>query len=699
MPDHTDEKPNLYALLIGIDCYLPNKLPGGGYYASLGGCVRDINHVEAFLTTGLGVPSSRILKLTATRGSGDQPTERRELWPTYENMVAKFKQLFETASSGDQIYIHYSGHGGRTLTEYPALKGADELDEALVPTDIGNSKARYLKDVELAYLLKAMVDKKLVVTIVLDSCHSGGATRGVATAVPRTMSGGPGFDKTNRPAGSDVATQKELEAAWRCLSGGKKGATPAGGWLTEPQGYTLLAACRANESAYEDYFDRREKNGALTYWLLDSLRTIRPATSYKMLHDRVFSKIRSWMQEQTPQLQGEGNRLVFGTGYIKPHYAIPVLTVDGTGKRIALNAGGAQGMNPGTLVAIYPPGAEDLDSPEGRQALAVVSDIAGDSDCWAEIKEQYDKSVIDQGAQAVVIGNTDLRLQRTVGLAIENKDLRKALGKAISNHGSNFIRLGNPDEALDFQVALDDRGEHFEIWDRKGTLIPNLRPPVPVAETGAPERIAKRLVHLAKYFSILGLTGSDTDTDRKLLVEIAGPPTTGGTALPPVYPPGAMVTLKIKNTLAPNPSDMNDPSRILNIAVLNLQAGWGIKQIYPSGAGASEILQPGKAMELKFKTCLPEGYDETRDVIKVFATQKTTNFRWLELPKIDFAARRTSAVLATTTPLENMLCAFTDPTAPSGKEMVTRALELVSVSGAEKTWAVAQVDLSVKKQL
>ena len=43
------QKPNLYALLIGIDCYLPNQLPGCYYYVSLGGCVRDITHVEEFL--------------------------------------------------------------------------------------------------------------------------------------------------------------------------------------------------------------------------------------------------------------------------------------------------------------------------------------------------------------------------------------------------------------------------------------------------------------------------------------------------------------------------------------------------------------------------------------------------------------------------------------------------------------------------
>jgi hypothetical protein len=63
MTDDSREASGLYALLIGIDCYLPNKLPGGGYYPSLNGCVRDIHHVEEFLKRRLGLSEENILKL------------------------------------------------------------------------------------------------------------------------------------------------------------------------------------------------------------------------------------------------------------------------------------------------------------------------------------------------------------------------------------------------------------------------------------------------------------------------------------------------------------------------------------------------------------------------------------------------------------------------------------------------------------
>ncbi len=710
MANQTSGTPNMYALLIGVDCYLPNRLPDGSWYPSLGGCVRDISHVEAFLRSRLGLADKRILKLTATytgplpptQQHNYKPTEPIEQWPTYENMVARFKHLTELAQPGDQVYIHYSGHGGRASTAYPNLKDPGSPDEALVPTDIGNSEARYLRDVELAFLLKAMVDKGLFVTVVLDSCHSGGATRGVGKATPRGIAG---IDNGPRRTDSLVASPEELAAAWlHHTRGATRAAKPASGWLAEPQGYTLLAACRANESAYEDFFDDKEKNGALTYWLLDSLKTLGPGTSYKVLHDRVLAKVRSWMEAQTPQLQGEGDRAVFGAEHIKPYFAVSVMEVDEAGNRVALNAGEVHGLRRGTLLAIYPRGTTDFGPTQQRQALVQVADLVGDSDCWAEITERYGTGFIEQGAQAVLLGNTDLRLQRTVGLALEDASLRQAMEAAITTHGTGFIRLAGPDEAVDFQVATTKPDGHeyqiYEIWDRKGSKIPNLRPAIRPTEPDAAEQIAKRLVHLAKYRNVQALDNPDPVMAQKLRVELVGvsPDVESGCA--PILRPGDTVTLKVHNMLQPNPGDLNDPTRILNVTVLDLQSDWGITQIFPAGAGSSDIVQPGKSMELKFQTYLPEGYTEATDILKVFATQKTTNFRWLELAALDRPPLpRGMRGGAITDPLEQLISAFTDEKAPSEGEVRTRAVKLISTSGQDRPWAVAQVELCVRKRV
>jgi len=140
----------LYAILIGIDYYLPNVLSDGSSYKSLTGCVRDITAVEKFLKKVLSLPNEYIFKLQASNSGAKEIPEPSDQWPTYENMVRAFRTVTEIAQKGDLVYIHYSGHGGRTRpTKLPELKGENGYDEALVPMDIGLPTSRYLRDVEM----------------------------------------------------------------------------------------------------------------------------------------------------------------------------------------------------------------------------------------------------------------------------------------------------------------------------------------------------------------------------------------------------------------------------------------------------------------------------------------------------------------------------------------------------------------------
>ena len=55
-------------------------------YPSLGGCVRDINHIKH----KVGLSNENIVMLTSSNSenNGDgKPSEPQELWPTYENMI------------------------------------------------------------------------------------------------------------------------------------------------------------------------------------------------------------------------------------------------------------------------------------------------------------------------------------------------------------------------------------------------------------------------------------------------------------------------------------------------------------------------------------------------------------------------------------------------------------------------------------
>ena len=374
----------LYALLIGIDCYLPNKLPGGAYYKSLSGCVNDITLMEGFLKARMGLREECILKLTSS-GSGPYPYEPAEEWPTYQNMVSAFRQVTAEASSESQVFIYYSGHGGRTPALHPELK-TNGLDEALVPADIGDTTARYLRDIELAYLLQEMVDKQLWVTIVLDSCHSGGAVRGNSDIAVRGLDV---VDRSPRPPGSVVASMEALAETWQRLGGETARNLEVGaGWLPDPGGYVLLAACRPSESAYETSFDG-ERHGVLSYWLLDALQQAAPGLTYRQLHSRVLARVHSRFNLQTPMLVGSGDRAVFGSDQVQPHFSVTVMETDAAHQRLRLNTGQAQGIKAGARFDIYPLQAADFASDTGRLGRAVV-DEAGDTLSWARLDRARD---------------------------------------------------------------------------------------------------------------------------------------------------------------------------------------------------------------------------------------------------------------------------------------------------------------------
>ena len=58
--------PTLWALLVGVDCYLGQTISGLPNYRNLRGCVNDILLMDEFLRTRLEVPTERIKRLTAS---------------------------------------------------------------------------------------------------------------------------------------------------------------------------------------------------------------------------------------------------------------------------------------------------------------------------------------------------------------------------------------------------------------------------------------------------------------------------------------------------------------------------------------------------------------------------------------------------------------------------------------------------------
>lgn len=705
--------PTLHALLIGIDGYRPNRL-----YKSLRGAVGDINLIESFLRQTLQVPPECIYRLTSA--NQDDPAllapRAKDIEPTYENIVSAFDQITKTAQPGEQVYVHYSGHGGRAVTAYPLLKqGIEQSNESIVPMDIGDTAAgRYLRDVEIATLLKRMTDKGLIVTVVLDSCHSGGATRGDAEI---RSSHEP--DRLARTSESLVASREELERNWLV----ETQRFELGAGLPQTRQYVLLAACRPNEYAYEySPSEKGQKHGALTYWMIDTLRRAaasgQPLT-YKLLHDRVNAQVQSKFAQQIPMISGECDRLVFGSDRWATPFTASVISVLSE-TRVRLNAGQAQGISTGTHFSIFPLNTADFTDKARRVATVEVASVEA-SESAAKVLSVEEGGIegdrkIEPGAPAVLVSAPVELVQRVrlmddkvageqegelpSALAIVQKEELGKVRQALV--GNSWIVEEKVGESALYQVAIDQQG-NYEIC--KGAPVPNLRPILSINDLSAPQRVVDRLVHLAKYQAVQSLSNPGSALSRALKVEL----------------------LSQDKKSFPNPENIaviseeivclrlvNEGDRPLKVAVLDIEPNWAVSQIAVDGIESPFFaLDRGEVKDILLRLKVPdnEAYEQSQEIIKVFAVRKgLADFRWLTLPALDEPPKPSNAeadeallasrsftkkgALEEISPLNDLLKLI-----GSDRDKAHNALRSVSVVvDPTQEWIAKQVQITVKRQ-
>jgi hypothetical protein len=626
---------NFHALLIGIDYYEPNP-----YYKSLKGAVRDIDKVASYLEKSLQIEAEQIIRLTSPlpdqNSLADVRSLRLERPPTYQNIVEAFNTITETAQAQDLVYIHYSGHGGRVKTIFPDLKGEGQFDEGLVPMDVGD-RGRYLRDVEMATLLKRMTDKGLLVTVIFDSCHSGGATRADGE-IRGSMDGQP--DIRDGAKESLVAKTDELIANWKEVT--QK--SPKKNWLlSDHQDYVFLGACRPTEFAYESAIEGKDRNGALTYYMIETLIMTGTNLTYQALYDRIKGQIQSKFPNQLPMLFGEGDRQVFGSEIKPVQYSLTVVGV-ATGE-VTLDGGIAQGLSRGTRFALYPVGSDFADK-QKRLAVVEITDFLEASKSTAKIlslEESGVSPVVEkfEGLPAVMEA-TPVALKHRVRLFVkevgteENQlspDLTAKqlaaldkISQAMQGNGWLIEVKGNDEEAH-YQVAVGREGE-YEISQK--TPIKNLNPVLSIDNNDASAEVVKRLVHLAKYQTALSLSNPFSDLKKAVEYELLDAETQK-----PLPDPnnislksGDRVYVRLKNV----------SSQPLNVAILDFEATWEISQIPIQGDKAAFYsLQPQEETLTRLRFEVPDGeyYQQSAETLKLFATRGIANFQWLILPSLD----------------------------------------------------------------
>ena len=531
MVNTTESKESkFYALLIGIN-YYESIQTYPQLYKNLGGCVRDIDLVDSYLQKTLEVPLECIWKLTApvleTNELATFRANQSHLLPTYENIVKAFAEITAAANPEDRVYVHYSGHGGRATTIYPELEGTAREDESIVPMDIGSTNGRYLRDVEIATLLKRLTDKGCITTVIFDSCHSGGATRGDCAIRGNENNI---VDNTDRSQDSLVASREELINNWKSLT--QADPELSTGWLPNKDDYVFLAACRPSEYAYEYAVNGGQRNGALTYWMMDTLTSSTSVLTYKSLYSRLKGMIQSKFPQQLPILMGNGDREVFGDKRHYKPYTVSVIGVDLAQGEITLDAGLAQGLSTGTRFAIYSFDCDDLADKTKQIAIAELTDeiqadkstaqildaAAGGIEVKGEIKPGSDAVMV--AAPVDLIRKVRLFDRKEVGekeqdlpadLVAKQTAALDKIRQALAGNG--WVVEAQEDEESYYQVAVAKDGT-YEICI--GMPIANLRPALSIDDPDAPQKLVDRLVHLTKYQSVRALDNPSSDLSEHL---------------------------------------------------------------------------------------------------------------------------------------------------------------------------------------
>ena len=411
----------LYALLVGIDEYRA--------VGRLRGCVRD---VEAALA-----------HLEATRAPGVRlvPLVLRDAEATRSAVVEAIRSHLGQAGPDDVALFWFSGHG----SEAPAPKWAHFLEstgmiQTLVCADSRSGGVPDLWDKELSVLVDDVAERAGHVAVVLDSCHSDGATRELVEREPaaRTRSVPPAGPRTLDSLLPQVIERRAAE---------------------RPVEHVVLAACRSFETAQERPLEGSVR-GVFSWSLLRSRRRLGRAATYRDLILAAQTEVAMRASGQAPQARPRVSPLLdqpfLGGTVTAPDSGIRMRW---TREGWVIDAGAVHGVPAGAGVRVGVRGGEP-----GREAdvLAVRTEdsLVRPVDGWTPAREQQFSVVVT----AVPLPPT------TVAVDGADPDAVEQLRAAVRE--SAHLRALDPDAATvpDLRATLTDDGGLW-VTDHHGELL------------------------------------------------------------------------------------------------------------------------------------------------------------------------------------------------------------------------------------
>ncbi len=462
---------HLHALLVGIDRYPSRPLTG---------CVNDIHAWETFLKARAGDEGRLSLEVLLDEAA------------TRDRIIEAFRSHLGQAGKGDTALFCYSGHGSQEHAPEPyAAMEPGGLSETLVAWDSRTGDGLDLADKELAVLIAEVALKGAHVVVILDSCHSGTATRdpeieGRVRRVPRKHRRREAGTYWFQEAGASVPPALDAAGGWRVLPSGR---------------HVLLAACEDYQTAMECTMDET-KRGLFSWCLLDALARSGEGLTYREIFKRTQTHVTNLLAEQRPQSGGDLDRTFLGGAVSHRPARLHVSRHEDTGWW--LDAGAVHAVQAGSELAVLPPGAAEDAELSRALATARVAEVGAAASRVEVLSGEIPRKPEAHPAVVTRLPLPALRVA-VVGGSGEAAELRAALD------GSPYLSPAGEDDEAGLLVRLEDGHWHLKRPGASTELI------APVdAESRSPRELARALEQIARWQTLAGLSNPGSPLTQAL---------------------------------------------------------------------------------------------------------------------------------------------------------------------------------------
>ena len=271
---------SLYALLVGINKY-PNPRN------RLKGCIQDIENWQRCLA-----------KQAEANNYSFHPLVLQDEAATRQALIDAFTRHLCQAQAGDVAVFCFAGHGSFIAGQRVFNQTPDEINQTLVCWDSRLAGNRDLVDKELSNLVAKVAEKNPQITLILDCCHSGSASRD-----PEVV------ERQLEPQGLDISLEdfysfESAEQGAIEVSRAAAGDSRFGSRFVFRQGrHILMAACHETETAKEIGMPGGPRGvfSVSLQALLDEAD--RPMTYTELMTEAGLAIKRRRVKNQAPQLE------------------------------------------------------------------------------------------------------------------------------------------------------------------------------------------------------------------------------------------------------------------------------------------------------------------------------------------------------------------------------------------------------------